>query len=221
MSEDPLRTEAITAVEVYLLPHRNGRFSLYSEAFLAAPEPESGSEPETTGSNLVTAAKRSWDIVRRTQQTLSHASRSREELLKKVKALSELERLRLIHPASLTGDDAGRIYRDLVADEIERHRRWLWVDGLLVPLSLIFTIIPGPNLLLAYLAWRSLAHYRTKKGGDRALSELQLELVPSEALDRLARITRPALGLGRRQRIRELGRELGLPRLDKAYGALY
>lgn len=217
-------------MEVFLLPHRKGRYSLYSDAFPSAAAPSKPSDasgqkvtapvapPDAAGkSSISTAATGVWTFIKHAHETLTHAPHAREQLLKKVDALAQLERLKVVYPASLTGDKAREIYHQLVAEETEKHRRWLWVDGLLVPLSLVFSVIPGPNLLLAYLAWRSLAHYRSTKGGRRALRELRLELAPNEALDRLADVTRPAFLPGRRRRIRELGQELGLPQLEKAY----
>ena len=85
-----------------------------------------------------------------------------------------------------------------------------------VPVSVPLSLIPGPNLLLGYLAWRSVSHYRSRKAGLRA-TELPIDFVPEAELSELADLLQRRTLFRRKARIRKLGEELGLVNLDEAY----
>ena len=85
-----------------------------------------------------------------------------------------------------------------------------------VPVSVPLSLIPGPNLLLGYLAWRSVTHYQSPKAGQRA-TELPIDLVPETVLAELADLVQRRIPFRRKRRIRKLGEELGLANLDQAY----
>ena len=85
-----------------------------------------------------------------------------------------------------------------------------------VPVSVPLSLIPGPNLLLAYLAWRSVTHYQSRKAGQRE-TELPIDLVPETVLAELADLVQRRIPFRRKRRIRKLGEELGLANLDQAY----
>jgi len=50
--------------------------------------------------------------------------------------------------------------------------------GVLLPFSIPLTLIPGPNLVLFYLAWRTWSHYQSQKGGRHVLNHLPVQFVP-------------------------------------------
>ena len=89
------------------------------------------------------------------------------------------------------------------------------VNTAALPLAVPLSLVPGPNLLLGYLAWRSVIHYKTKKAGERAAG-LEIDFFPEGLLAELVDL------VGRwpfrvKHRIRELGQKLGLAHLDRVY----
>lgn len=125
------------------------------------------------------------------------------------------EEIAVRYPASLGEERAQAIYRALLEEAVRRHRRWLLVNGVLLPFSALLSLIPGPNLWLAYLAWRSLAHYQSRRGGRRALSDLRVAFVPDPALDPLFHLVRKRLVWRRKAKIRALGEALEIPDLER------
>jgi hypothetical protein len=53
--------------------------------------------------------------------------------------------------------------------DYERHRRWLVVDSLLLVVSGIFMIVPGPNLLAYYFLFRAGGHFLSMRGAAQGL----------------------------------------------------
>ena len=111
---------------------------------------------------------------------------------------------------------ARSVYDGLIQAAIEKHRKWMFANAAGVPLSVPLSLIPGPNLLLGYLAWRSVSHYQSRKAGQRA-TELPVDFVPETVLSELADLQRQKILFRRKWRIRKLGEELGLVNLDQAY----
>jgi K+-H+ exchange-related protein len=61
--------------------------------------------------------------------------------------------------------------RIILRDRSYHHLRWLIVDGLLLPLSVLIAPIPGPNVIGYYLLFRVYSHWR----GFRAASKTTLD----------------------------------------------
>lgn len=204
------RADVVWGVDTYLLPRRSGEYILYAGE-LEAPARErpkaSEAEPDSTAKKLWTLSKDGYD-------RLTWARRQREALLRSLGA-RESVRFRIRYPSSLTQSEARAIYDELIAKETEKHKKWMIASTAGIPLAIPLTLIPGPNVLLAYLAWRSVAHYKTKKAGERA-SELEVELVPDERLDGLAKLVK-RWPFRARRRIREVGETLGLAHLDRVF----
>lgn len=199
-------------LRVLLLPRTGERYRL------AAPElaerleepanppgaPGEGGE-EGTGGRVRRAASATW-------RWLKHRGGETERVLRE---LREIEGVELWYPAAMGERRARHLYRTLVEEAVERHRRWLWVDGALLPLSAVLSLVPGPNLLFAYLAWRTLGHWRSGRGGRRALSGLEVAFVPVPGLDPLLDLARRRFVLRRKARVREVGERLGVEGLEE------
>lgn len=61
--------------------------------------------------------------------------------------------------------------RAIFRDRSYHHLRWLIVDALLLPLSLVIAPLPGPNVIGYFLLFRVFSHWRT----FRSASHAQLE----------------------------------------------
>ena len=122
--------------------------------------------------------------------------------------------MRILYPASLSDAGARRIYDRLIERETAKHKKWLVVNAAAMPISVPLFLVPGPNVVLAYLAWRTVTHYQTKKAGEKA-AELEIVFVPEALLDELVAIVHKRPLFWPKKRIRKLGRKLGLEHLDR------
>ncbi len=101
--------------------------------------------------------------------------------------LSRLRSAKLIelhHPASRTGDEVLAIWQDYVSRQTNRHVAWLAINGVAAPFSVVFAILPGPNVIGYWFLYRAIHHLlvvwgmvRVRRGG------VPIELHPREALD--------------------------------------
>jgi hypothetical protein len=146
-----------------------------------------------------------------------HLTRRRREREYLLKELPDVEKLRVFFPASIPESEARSAFDDWCGRTIRKHRKWLIADAASLPIALLLSVIPGPNLLLIYLAWRATAHYRSQRGASQA-SNLVIEFVREKALGELHRLVRNWPRFRARRRIRELGNSMGLSELDRAYG---
>jgi hypothetical protein len=196
-------------MDIYLLPRRKGKYRLYSTEFKPEPQrsrtglQEDSEEPKT---------HRFWNLIKSGYQAAAAKRDRNEKLLKEMAILSEIT---VHYPANLSQAKAREIYDNLVRSKIKKHRRWLIVDGALLPIGVIFTLVPGPNLLLAYLAWRTLAHCKSKKGGEKAVADLKISFVKEPHLRELFETVHKRFVFGRAARIKAIGEEIGIADLER------
>lgn len=214
------------SLTVYLLPAKRGRYRLVApelEEELAARSEEDGPEtaepgrepasdpsPEPGADGEGSGLRRAWRVGVRWLETRGGAT---ERVLKGLRVPEQVD---VVHPEGLPRHAARRIYRRKVEESVRRHRRWLLVDGALLPVSVLFSLVPGPNVLLPYLAWRALSHWRGQAGGTRSLdaSEVDVTFVAAPELDPLLDLAEKRFVPGRRRRLREIGERVGIPDLD-------
>jgi hypothetical protein len=103
-------------------------------------------------------------------------------------------------PSDTTADRALTITRAALTRDRDRHRFWLCVDSVLMIASGALIVVPGPNLIGYYFAFRVVGHYLSWRGAKCGLDGVQWTLEPSEALAEL----RQAMGLGPTQRERHV-----------------
>lgn len=61
--------------------------------------------------------------------------------------------------------------RAIFRDRYYHHMRWLIVDAILLPLSILVAPLPGPNVIGYYLLFRVISHWRSFRSASRALIE--------------------------------------------------
>ena len=210
-------------MDIYLLPKKRDGYLLYSEDFqdeAIIPESEA---PDGNGSDLPTApdnggkAKfrtRLWEGLKAGYQAATRERRRAEQMLQDA---GEMPAIRVHFSDHLTKAEAKAIYQQLIEGQVRKHKRWMMVDGALLPLGVLFTIVPGPNLLLAYLAWRTLSHYKLQKKGRRALADNGIEYIPEPLLQQLTRLLRKRFCWNRKGKIRRIGLGLELEQLEQVY----
>jgi hypothetical protein len=126
--------------------------------------------------------------------------------------LRRLTAANLYHPPDMTGEQALTIMRASMVRDRDRHFRWLMIDAFLMILSGALVIVPGPNMLGYYFAFRVVGHYLSWRGARQALDAVTWTTAPCHPLMEL----RDALHLAPQQRdarIDELAERLRLPRL--------
>jgi len=198
-------------MNIYLIPRKKGKYLLYSMEFQA--EPSQSRRPGRTPHSGKPDKKSKFIKLVKSGYQAATAKRERSEKL--LKEMTELSQITVHYPANLSEDNAREIYDNLIQSQIKKHKRWLIVDGALLPVSAILSLVPGPNLLLAYLAWRTLVHYKTKKGGERAISDLEISFLKEPQLERLFEIMDKRFVFSRAAKIKGIGKEMGIGNLDR------
>ena len=119
----------------------------------------------------------------------------------------------LVHPDDLDGSSALEISRASLERDVDRHRRWLIIDGILAAiLGPLFFFVPGPNLIAYYFTFRAVAHFLSWRGARRGVGEVAWHARASAPLAELRRV----LSLdpdARARHVREVERRLDLEHL--------
>jgi hypothetical protein len=118
----------------------------------------------------------------------------------------------LLYPDDLSEEEASAAVRSSLKRDFEKHRFWLTIDGLLFVASGLLALVPGPNILAYYFAFRVVGHYFSLRGARQGLSGIAWRNEKSEALSELRR----AIGLApdaRERRVHELALRLRLEHL--------
>lgn len=96
--------------------------------------------------------------------------------------------------------------------DFDKHRFWLVIDSIGFIGSGLLMLVPGPNVLAYYFAFRMVGHYLSLRGARQGLHGMNWSTVPSPPLSELRR----ALALGaevRSHRVRDVADRLRLEHL--------
>lgn len=118
----------------------------------------------------------------------------------------------LVFPADMTAEAATTVLRGALRRDGDRHRRWLVVNAGLLAMSGVLALVPGPNVVAYYFAFRVVGHWLSLRGARQGLSEVTWSTEPAAALADL----RSALHLApdaRHVRLRDIATQLDLPHL--------
>ncbi|MPZ17470.1 MAG: hypothetical protein GEV06_06115 [Luteitalea sp.] len=118
----------------------------------------------------------------------------------------------LVHPDDMDGDEAMRVVRAALERDATRHWRWLIVDALLFALSGVLVLVPGPNIVAYYFAFRVVGHLLSWRGARQGLAGVAWHQTPSRDLADL-RTEVAHDRTERRTRVRELAARLRLEHL--------
>ena len=185
---------------------------LYSRKLLLGQGDEGDEGEAVTDSPKVPEATL-WTRAKTLYARLESKRPASEKVLKEV---PEVTAVRIHYPATLSREQARTIYNELLETQIQKHKKWLIIDGALLPFSALLTLVPGPNLALAYLAWRTLGHYKGRALGQ-SMSELEVTFVAVDLLERLQKVVTPFFTFHRARKIRDVARTLELPGLARVY----
>ena len=214
-------------MDVYLVPASRDRHELYCE--VATPAPVGEAPPTTIWGRLVETFRRAvaeGEAERDRDSDEDHPARGRIRRWITRKLAEAVAEQRLLwhfrhatdahfyYPGDISESAAIETSRQLLASDRDKHRRWFIIDGLLTILSGVLAIVPGPNVLAYYFIFRTVGHFFSMRGAERALTGVAWT---NTASPQLAAI-REALTLDaetRCTRIEQIAANLGLSRLEK------
>jgi hypothetical protein len=219
-------------LDVYLIPLRGDRYGLFCERASdeeaeAAPAAQGGwwgrltdrfsvmlRAAEDQEANPGQAAARGDGWLARLQGYLLSwvAERIAEQrLLWRLRGKSNVV---LSHPDDVAFDTIQPIARRMLQHDYDRHRVWLVVDLVLLVVSGVLALVPGPNVLAYYFAFRVVGHWLSMRGARQGLDRARWSGRSCPPLTRL----RGAVDLptpARVARIHEVASELGVDRLPR------
>jgi len=217
---------ADASMDVYLVPVGDERYELYCEV---ADEPEEAGEPPTglfrrlrlrfnemladaerERRQGVTGVEGGW-MTRAKARLMRWVAESiaEQRLLWHLRRQTEAS---LFHPDDVDGQDALSRMRASLKRDFEKHRFWLIIDSVGFIGSAALTLLPGPNLLAYYFAFRLVGHYLSMRGARQGLLVVSWRAVRCAPLSDLRR----AIGLEpevRERRLRDVALQLRLEHL--------
>jgi hypothetical protein len=206
---------------IYLLPIGPERFALYAE-----PHDDGADAGGFWRAQMRRLHGRWRDAVRQARNDLkgdaTWLGRARDWTVRRTadamaeqRALWTLRRAasaHLVYPADLSEAQAAGARDRLLARARAHHARWLVVDAVVLVASGVLVIVPGPNVIAYYFAFRVVGHFLSWRGARRALQATAWRLRDEPALAelrRLAALPRDA----RAPRLDAIAAALNLPRL--------
>jgi hypothetical protein len=221
-------------MDVYVLPVAPGRYELYCEhdgpdgdvvgevpqgrfAKFYANFKEALARVEQerlSGVPRVQDGPRSWTERMKDQGLCWIAEKIAEQRL--LWRLRNETDLTLHYPDDIAQDAAIATARADLQREVDRHTKWIVIDGLLFAASGVLFFVPGPNLVAYYFGFRLAGHYLSRRGAKHGLTEVRWQSCASPQLSRLRRV----LGLDpdeRDREVHEVASALHLPHLAKFF----
>lgn len=181
---------------VYLVPAGRDRFELYSEVH----EEDVGSvqRPEGFLRRWVHAAGAQWQElveVARRGSSVGLAARWRDRIVCRLAetvaeqrtlwALTKTNKVTVRFASTLDVAAARSVLFTALADARRHHLRWLIIDATLLVVSGLLALVPGPNLLAYYLAFRVVGHAQSWRGSRQGLVRVIWAFEPDPALAEL------------------------------------
>jgi hypothetical protein len=93
----------------------------------------------------------------------------------------------LYYPDDLDEARGMALLRSQLTTDYDRHRRWLVVDAVLFLLSGLLMLVPGPNVIAYYVAFRLVGHYLSMRGARQGLTGITWRTEKSPLLSELRR----------------------------------
>jgi hypothetical protein len=118
----------------------------------------------------------------------------------------------VVHPQDMTFAEVMGVVRPTLQRDYERHRIWLGVDLFGLVLSGPIALIPGPNVLAYYFAFRVVGHWLSMRGAVQGLRRVSWSGRPCPPLTELRDVfalESPA----RAARVHDIAARLRLPHL--------
>ena len=233
-------------MDVFLVPTGESTYELYTEEPDAIPEPVVDTEPLRGVSGFFKRLD-PRRLKRRFSQMLEEAERERRrgeaertdggwasrmtrKIMRKVAESIAEQRLLwnlrraddalFVYPSDMPEADAVAELRRQMNRDFEKHRFWLAIDSLLLVGSGLLVLVPGPNVLGYYFAFRVVGHFFSVRGAKRGLNGV---VWTHEASDPLARLRGVATmdPVARLEHVERVASELRLDYLPTFFQRVY
>jgi hypothetical protein len=220
-------------MDVFLIPVAQNRYELYCEI---SEEDPSGETPEHDRGFF-------RGLVHRFRETLAAIERERQQdaatepprgMVQRIKArfrrtiaetvaeqrllwhLRRQSRATAVHPSDLDDSQVMPVVNTNMRSDYEKHRWWLVINTLLFILSGLLTLVPGPNVIAYYFAFRLVGHFLSMRGARQALDRIEWRTRSSAALARLRSLIN-ADSTARRAEVEAIAAELQLEHLPRFF----
>ena len=215
-------------MDVFVIPIGRDRYELYCESAVEAPELPPGS------SGIIGRIRYRFAVMlhQAEERRRSGAPPSRgptrlgrlqdwimawvAERVAEQRLLWNLRRETAVvafHPQDLTFEQTQTLIRRTLQRDYERHRAWLVADSLLFIGAIALILLPGPNIIGYYFAFRVMGHWLSIRGALQGLRAVTWTGQPCEPLTSL-RDAASLSGDARDRRVREIAVQLRLQHLS-------
>jgi hypothetical protein len=123
---------------------------------------------------------------------------------------------RLTYPADLDESRAMPIVRKTLQSDFEKHRWWFVVNCVAFAFGALLTLLPGPNLVAYYFAFRLVGHFLSLRGARQGLRAVAWTTASSEPLAELRALAK-ADRVERRPRVDQVAASLQLEHLTRFF----
>lgn len=117
-----------------------------------------------------------------------------------------------VHPPDLTFDQVMMLVRRTLQRDYERHRVWLVIDAIGLVVSGLLALVPGPNLVAYYFAFRVVGHWLSMRGAIQGLQRVTWSGRPCPPLTELRDVASMD-SRAREARVHDIASRLRLPNL--------
>jgi hypothetical protein len=189
-------------MDVYVIPIGRERYELYCEV---ADDPDAPDEPPPSGTigklrhrfraMLRAAEERQHRHAESEPDTKSWPGRVQDRIMAWVAERIAEQRLLwnlrrhssaiAVHPEDMSFEQVMTLVRRTLRRDYERHRVWLVVDTLGLVASTLLMLVPGPNLVAYYFAFRVVGHWLSMRGATQGLQRVSWGSKPCPPLSEL------------------------------------
>jgi hypothetical protein len=212
---------------LFLVPVGRSRFELYSEG-REEPEPLAHEREGTfrrwsriigvRWNELVESARRNHGGGRFARWRDALVCRLAETIAEQrtLWALRHVNAAVVRFPSSLDPGRAQATLQELLSNARRHHLRWLWVDLVLVVVSGVFALVPGPNFIAYYFLFRLIGHLQSWRGARAGMETISFAYESDAELAELGRLA----DVPRHERashVAAIAERLNLPRLSQFF----
>jgi len=206
---------------VFLVPVGRSRFELYSET-----EDESAAAATEREDTFLRRAGARWhELVERARRggAPGRMGRWRDAVICRLAetiaeqrtlwSLREAAEATVRYPSMLDEAEARSILSSSLTSARSHHLVWLIVDFVFFVASGLFALIPGPNLIAYYLAFRVIGHVQSWRGAKHAMEHTTWTYAADDRLAELAALVDQPRDV-RASRVAAIAAQLNLSRLS-------
>ena len=124
-------------------------------------------------------------------------------------SLRHIEAAALVHADGQTAEAAMATVRNALVHDRRWHGRWAVVHGVLFVASGALAVLPGPNAIAYYFAFRMVGHWLSMRGASQGLSRVRWTTRAARELTELGEALADPPD-ERRRRLADIERRLGL-----------